>query len=163
MTILNEWANVNLPHYGSTGMRNIANLRVPPSPTVIDLRTLFGASKNGSGLPYFLSVKADMAGGGSGGVKFYFALAANGIGTINPAALGSIPGVCYPLADGQEMRGRLLSHQESSPTGWSTMVCYTHIHFMAGGAWSGAAPSGYLRLYGSSSPEGSSRNNFPRP
>lgn len=175
MTILNEWANVQLPHYGSTGMRQMANLSVPPSPTSVDLRTLFAGSKGGSGLPYFLTVKADMSPGATGyagGQKFYIAFASNGASGINPALTGSFPGVCYPLADGQEIRGRLMTIPERAPNasgfspsgaGYATMANYTHIRLMAGGAFSGLAPSGYLRLYGSSVVEGQSRNNFPAP
>lgn len=176
MTILNEWANVQLPHFGSTGMRQLAALRVPPSPTFIDLRTLFRGSKGGSGLPYFITVKADMAPqptGYSGGGKFYFAFAANGASGISHGLGGSLPGTCYPLSDGQEIRGRLMSHREiylggsaMAPTGGhATMVGYPFFHYVAGagGGSSGMAPSGFFRLYGSSIPEGQSANNFPAP
>jgi hypothetical protein len=54
-----------------------------------------------------------------------------------------------------------------SPTGGYATggVSYPFIHFMAGagGGSSGLAPSGFLRIYGSSIPEGQSRNNFPAP
>jgi len=177
MTILNEWANVQLPHIGSTGMRQMAVLRVGPAPTAIDLRTLFAGSKGGSGLPYFITIKANMAPrptGYAGGGKFLFAMAANAASGISQSLLGSLPGVAYPLADGQEIRGRLMSAPQVhssisgfSPTGggWATMVNYAHIHFMssAGGGGSGFAPSGFLHIYGSSVPEGQQKSNFPAP
>lgn len=176
MTILNEWANLQLPHFGSTGMRQMAVLRVPPSPTAVDLRTLFRGSLGGSGLPYFITIKANMAPqptGHPGGGKFLFAMAANNASGISAALTGSLPGVCFPLADGQEIRGRLMSIPErwSAPSGytgsggWATMVNYSHIHFMssAGGGSSGFSPSGFLHIYGSSVPEGQSKNNFPAP
>ncbi len=182
MTILNEWANVQLPHMGSTGMRQVAALRVGPGPTAIDLRTLFRGSKGGSGLPYFLTIKADMAPqptGHPGGGKFYFLMAANGASGISQdirivsGISQSLPGVAFPLADGQEIRGRTFSHETrwlgstgmSATGGYATMVSYPFVHFMSGGGGgsSGFAPSGFLRIYGSSIPEGQSRNNFPAP
>lgn len=183
MTILNEWANVQLPHIGSTGMRQVAALRVGPGPTAVDLRTLFRGSLGGSGFSYFLTVKADMAPqptGHPGGGKFYFALGANGASGITQStslasgiSQGSLPGVSFPLADGQEVRGRTFSHEirflgstGMSPTGgFATLVSYPFIHFMSGGGGgsSGFAPSGFLRIYGSSVPEGQIKNNFPAP
>lgn len=176
MTILNEWANLQLPHLGSTGMRQLCVLRVPPSPTAVDLRTMLRGSKSGSGLPYFLTIQADMAPAPTGAVgngKFYFAMAANNASGISQSLLGSLPGTCFPLSDGQSIRGRTLSQEERyiggsgfSPTGgFATSTSYNFIHFMAGagGGGSGFAPSGYLRIYGSSVPEGQTRSNFPAP
>jgi hypothetical protein len=177
MTILNEWANIQLPHFGSTGMRQMAAIRVPPTPTVIDLRTLFAGSKGGSGFPYFLTLKADMAPaptGHAGGGKFMFAFAANAASGISQGLAGSAPGVCYPLSDGQEIRGRLMSHEvrylggsamATGAGGFATMTSYPFLHIVssAGGGSSGFSPSGFLRLYGSSVPEGQTKNNFPAP
>lgn len=176
MTILNEWANVQLPHFGSTGMRQLASLRVPPSPTVIDLRTLFRGSKGGSGIPYFLTIKADMAPqptGHPGGGKFYFVMAANGASGISQALTGSLPGVCFPLSDGESIRGRTMSHREvylggsamAATGGYATGTQYPFMHFVsaAGGGSSGLAPSGFFRIYGSSVVEGQTTNNFPAP
>lgn len=184
MTILNEWANVQLPHFGSTGMRQVAALRVGPGPTAVDLRTVFRGSLGGSGFPYFLTIKADMAPqptGYPGGGKFYFALAANGasgitqgIGTASGISQLSAPGVSFPLSDGESIRGRTFSHPErflgtsgmSATGGYATGgVSYPFLHFMAGagGGSSGFAPSGFLRIYGSSVPEGQTKNNFPAP
>jgi hypothetical protein len=183
MTILNEWANVQLPHFGSTGMRQIAALQVGPGPTSIDLRTVFRGSKGGSGFPYFLTIKADMAPqptGYPGGGKFYFAMAANGasgitqgVGGVSGISRSSMPGVSFPLSDGQEIRGRTFSQEVrflgttgmSGTGGYATMVSYPFIHYMAGGGGgsSGFAPSGFLRIYGSSVPEGQIKNNFPAP
>lgn len=184
MTILNEWANVQLPHVGSTGMRQLAALQVGPGPTAIDLRTVFRGSRGGSGFPYFLTIKADMAPqptGYAGGGKFYFAMAANGasgitqgVGGASGASRSSMPGISFPLSDGESIRGRTFSITERflgstgmSPTGGYATggVSYPFIHFMSGGGGgsSGFAPSGFLRIYGSSIPEGQSTNNFPAP
>lgn len=176
MTILNEWANVQLPHIGSTGMRQVVALRVPPSPTAVDLRQFIRGSAGSSGIPYFLTIKADMAPQATGSTqpgKFYFALGANAGSGISQGLAGSVPGVCFPMSDGESLRGRTFSHREvalsssgMSPTGgFATMVSYPFFHMVAGagGGASGFAPSGFFRIYGSSIVEGQSKNNFPPP
>lgn len=165
MAILNEWSNQNLPLSNGTGMRNMARLRVPPSPTFVNLGNLFGGlTPTGQHGGHFLSVKADMTPGATGGAKFYFVLAANAPTMLaQPNIVGNLPGVCLPLSDGETYRGRIVSHQEGGVTGWATMVHYNHLHYTSWSHASGPAPSGYLTLHWSSIPEGQSRNPFPRP
>ncbi len=150
----NEWFNQNLPLANSAGMKDIAALRVGPVATSVDLRALFGKAENG----HLYTLKFESSGVPTGvNARAYFALSPNPI-TINEAAVGTSSGVCWPLLDGQEIRGSLMSGRELA-TGIATMTSYPVLNFKApaGGG------TGYLRVYRSSvsAPQGSEQ--FPIP
>jgi hypothetical protein len=117
-----EWFNTTLPLMNTVGMKDIAVLRVGPTATGVDLRTLFGNRPfaptgapdvcTPSGLPnidagHFYSIMADGAGPvptGAAPWRAYVALATT-VRTISETDVAT--GACWALVDGQTLRGRM--------------------------------------------------------
>lgn len=118
-----SYFNRFLPLGGNLGTQQMATIGLSPTPTSIDLRSIFGSVDNGAGI----MVKADAQGqpAPSGPWRAYFSFTDKGT-TINEALTG--PGTasgaqCWPLLDGQEMLGHLTSGRAVG-TGFATMLSY---------------------------------------
>jgi hypothetical protein len=136
-----EWFNDLLPHQNTGQSVQMVSLRVNATPTFVDLRTLFGNKPPQrpeqfsvpSGRPltptggvfdrnldpgHFYEIKADMAGvvpsGPSWRVYTHLSTTPSGI-TNREATTGS--GVCWPLLDGQSIKGRIVGGVQQSPSG----------------------------------------------
>lgn len=102
-----SYFNRFLPLGGNVGMQQVATLNLSPTPTSVDIRSLFGSYGNGDGL----LVKADGFGQPSGW-RAYFSLNSSGGVPLSEALVG--PGTasgaqCWPLQDGQEIFGHTTS------------------------------------------------------
>ncbi len=162
-----EWFNQTLPQMNTAGMKDIAVLRVGPTSTGVDIRTLFG---NRTGVPtgsveictpsgtpnvdagHFYSLQADGAGPvptGAAPWRAYVAFSP-AVRTIDETSLGT--GACWPIVDGQVLRGRLapggIDRATGFPSGLSvaTGLDSKVLNFKCapGGG------TGYLRIYRSS-------------
>lgn len=163
-----EWFNEILPLMNTRGMRDMAVLRVGPTATGVDLRSLFG---NRTGFPtggaemlaipsgtipnidagHFYTIQADAAGptGVVNPWRAYLALSPN-LTAIDEQNAGQPTGLCWALTDGQKLRGRLPSATIERATGVATLFASTVLNFKA----AAGAGTGWLRIYRSSLGEG---------
>lgn len=146
-----EWFNLNLPLANSQGMKNQAALRVGPTATSVDLRALFGNAQ--SGHLFTLKARAESP----SGFSVLFALSPNPM-TISGSVGGTSSGVGWPLLDGQQIRGTLMSGREAA-TGIATQTAYPVLNVKGGNG----GGTGWLHVYRSSvsPPQGSEQ--FPIP
>ena len=167
-----EWFNTTLPMMNTAGMRDLAVLRVGPTSTGIDLRTLFGNRTAGiptgspdistpSGTPnidagHFYSIMADGAGPvptGAAPWRAYLALAQT-VRTISETDVAT--GACGARTDGQVLRGRMapggMDRATGFPSGFSaaTGLNAPVLNFKS----AAGQGTGWLRVYRSSIGEG---------
>lgn len=146
----NEWFNQNLPLANTPGLKNQAAFRVGPTPTSVDLRALFGNAL--SGHLWTLKARAESP----SGFKALFSLSSNPM-TVNSSAVGTSSGVSWPLLDGQEIRGTLMSGRESA-TGYATGGVYPFLNVRASNGG-----TGWLHVYRSSVSPPQGVEQFPIP
>jgi hypothetical protein len=140
----NEWFNQILPLSNTPGMKNQALLRVGPTSTGVDLRSLFGDAQG-----HYYTLKARSAGPAApSGVAAFCALVSL---SANPLAIsetlgGGATGQGWPLLDGQDVRGQLMGGKERASGGYATMAAYTTLNVkgLTGGQ------TGWLHVYRSS-------------
>lgn len=171
-----EWFNEILPQMNTAGVTDMALLRVGPTATGVDLRTIFG---NRTGVPtggadisppsgapnidsgHFYTIKADGAGGSlPSGVanpwRAYIGLAA----TVRAVDETSPTGICWPLLDGQQIRARMAPATRDRATGAATLFPSPVLNFKA----AAGAGTGWLRIYRSSLGEGQQPGiEWPKP
>lgn len=150
-----EWFNQNLPLANSQGMKDQAALRVGPTATSVDLRALFGNAQGG----HLYTLKARAAGPATPSLVAFsvlFALSPNPM-TVSENAVGTSSGVGWPLLDGQEIRGALMSGPERA-TGIATLTSYPVLNIKSAGAG-----TGWLHIYRSSVSSPQSVEQFPIP
>lgn len=180
---MDQWFNKTLPLQNTTAMKNIAVLAVGPTATGVDLRTLFASPTKGvptaaaqlctpSGGPnidagHFYTIRADVATPLSPGAavdvlfrqawRAYLALGPS-IRAIDETAVGNATGACWPLVDGQEIRGKIPVGKEVAQ-GVATAPVYSVLNFKAapGGG------TGYLRIYRSSLAPNQDTSEFQDP
>lgn len=146
-----EWFNQNLPLANSQGMKCTAALRVVPTPTSVDLRALFGNVL--SGHLFTLKARAESP----SGFSVLFALSPNPM-TISGSVAGTSSGVGWPLFDGQEIRGTLMSGREAA-TGVATQTAYPVLNVKSGNF----GGTGWLHIYRSSVSPTQGSEQFPIP
>src|SRR5687767_6026746 len=167
-----EWFNQTLPQMNTVGMRDIAVLRVGPTSTGVDLRTLFGNKNNipsgspeictPSGTPnidagHFYSIQADGAGPVPTGPawKAYIAFSP-AVRTIDETSLGT--GACWAVKDGETIRGKFapggLDRGTGLPSGISASIATGLDSKVLNFKCAQNAGTGYLRIYRSSVAEG---------
>jgi len=179
-----EWFNLTLPQMNTVGMRDIAVLRVGPTSTGVDLRTLFG---NRTGVPtgspdictpsgtpnidsgHFYSIQADGAGPvptGAAPWRAYIAMSP-AVRTIDETSV--FTGACWPIVDGQVLRGRMAPGGFDRGTGLASGISASIATGLTASVLNFKGPpagggTGYLRIYRSSLCDGQNLGDaFPAP
>lgn len=181
MASMQEWFAENFPIQNTTSVKDIAVLRVGPTSTGVDLRTLFGNNTQipkpsgsvplnlaaASGLPnidagHYYSIQADGAGASPTGAatwRAYVALS-NGVKTVDPNAVSTASGACWALKDTDPPARWFIPPGREVSTGVATLTAFTTLNFVcpAGGG------TGWLRIYRSSvSGDQDTADAFPDP
>lgn len=131
MSIEQEWFNQLFPMGNTPGVRPMTAVAVGASGGVLDLNTAFGPTGAGG----YYTAKADNV---PSGHAIYIAAHPNPTYMLRPDAvvggtgMGSNPtGMCWPLLNGQEVRGRLPSWGiDTYPTGGAA-IGYTGAGYRA--------------------------------
>lgn len=150
-----EADNVVLPFQNSSGMVSQAAIVATQASQAINLSDYFG----GLGEGHYFTFQAD-------GAPMYVSIGAHGGQPIDERTAGRGAAVCWPLANGQQLPGRLLGGREMG-TGYGTnvqvasgMIVYVKVpSFIA----TGGSPTGMLRIYRSSVGPGQDRAEFKPP
>ena len=135
---IRQWFNPNVPIANTQGLRCIANLPAPATPTFLDLRTIFG----GMGLAGRLAIRAVAAGTptGPGIFKAYYNLSTVPQ-AVDETRAGVASGICWPIVDGETQFGRIMGGQERA-TGYATGSLPFVLNYK-----SAPGGTGSLRLY----------------
>lgn len=136
-SIATESFNIIPPYRNSTGLASQANIVVSGVSQAVNLSDYFG----GLGEGHFFTIQAD-------GVKIYISIASNNIGSINQEDQGVGSGVCFPIADGQQMPFRIQGGRELG-TGYATNVQYASGVILFAKCATGSG-TGFMRIYRSS-------------
>lgn len=139
MSIEEEWFNQLFPIGNTLGVRPMTAVAVGASGGVLDLNTVFGPTGAGG----FYTAKAD---GVPSGHAIYIAAHPNPTYMLRPDAVAGSgvanpTGLCWPLLNGQEIRGRLPSwgidvHPTGASVGYgatggyrATLTTPNYLHF----------------------------------
>lgn len=131
MSKADEYFHSLLPLGGNPGTVSKVTLGLSPTPTSIDMRTLFGNLDQGANLTFKADGPAAAPGGSGLNWRAYFSLTPR-TGTIAPGWSGLTPAAsgfqAWPLFSGEEYKGRMsagtaqLINTAAYPTGFATMV-----------------------------------------
>lgn len=150
-----EAFNVTLPFQNSSGMVDQAAIVATQASQAVNLSDYFG----GLGEGHYYTFYAD-------GAPMYVSFGVHGGQPIDERTAGRGAAVCWPLANGQQLPGRLLGGREVG-TAYATntqvasgVIVYVKVPSFLG---TGVSPTGMLRIYRSSVGPGQDRREFKPP